>query len=187
MKMPRAFIAVDIDEEVRKRIVDAQGQLEATGADLKLVEPENIHVTMKFLGDIPDGKVVEIAEALKRSAAGVSKFDIGVKGIGVFPNLGYVRVVWAGVEEGREELVELEKKIERELQPIGFRPERGFVPHLTIARVRTARQKERLAAFLRQMSGTEFGVTRAQAVELKQSTLTQKGPIYSTLAKVELG
>jgi len=184
--MPRTFIAIDIDEEVRKKIVSAQGQLEATGADLKLVEPPNIHVTMKFLGDIPDDKIGEIFRALERSVVGVSKFDIRVRGIGVFPNLNYIRVIWAGVDEGKDELTDLEKKIDRELQPVGFRPERGFVPHLTIARVRTARQKERLASFVKQMSDVDFGVTRVFAVELKQSTLTRKGPIYSTLARVEL-
>ena len=185
--MPRVFVAIDIDEEVRNRIVATQGQLEATGADVKLVEPPNIHVTMKFLGEVPEKKVGEITEALKRAIAGTSKFDIGVKGMGVFPNLNYVRVVWAGVEEGKEELVELQRKIEMELQKIGFRLERDFVAHLTIARVRTAKQKDRLAGFIKEMSGTEFGVSRALAVELKQSMLTPKGPIYSTLTKVELG
>lgn len=184
--MPRVFVAIDIDEEVRNKIVAAQGQLEATRADVKLVEPPNVHVTMKFLGEVPDKKIGEITEALKRAAAGASKFDIEVKGIGVFPNLNYVRVVWAGVEEGKEDLVALQGKIESELQMVGFHPEGGFVPHLTIARVRTARQKDKLASFVRGMSGVEFGTTRALAVELKQSTLTPKGPIYSTLAKIEL-
>lgn len=185
--MPRAFIAIDIDEAVRNKMVAAQGQLEATGADVKLVEPQNVHVTMKFLGDVPDGKLGEITAALERAAAGTPKFDIEVKGIGAFPNLNYIRVVWAGVEEGKDAITGLQKRIESELEKIGFPRESGFVPHLTIARVRTARQKDRLASFAREMSGTEFGVTRALTVELKQSTLTPKGPVYSTLAKVGLG
>ncbi|MFH1821519.1 MAG: RNA 2',3'-cyclic phosphodiesterase [Methanobacteriota archaeon] len=185
--MPRAFVAIDIDEEVRNRIVAAQEQLGATGADLKLVEPPNIHVTMKFLGDVPDKKLGEITEALTRGATGTDKFDIGVKGIGVFPNLNYIRVIWAGVDEGKDELVELQRKIEGELEKAGFRREGSFVPHLTIARVRTARQKDKLASFVNEMSSAEFGVTRSLAVELKQSTLTPKGPIYSTLANIKLG
>jgi len=184
--MVRAFIGIDIDEAVRHKLVAAQEQLQATGAQLKLVEPPNIHVTMKFLGEVPEDKIGAIAEALKRAAVGTGQFDIRVKGIGVFPNLRYIRVVWAGVAEGRDEVIGLYQKIDREVQPLGFRPERDFVPHMTVARVKTAKQKERLAAFVKEMNDAEFGVTRAQAVELKQSTLTPKGPIYSTLARIEL-
>ena len=184
--MVRAFIGIDIDEAVRQKLVAAQEQLQATGAQLKLVEPPNIHVTMKFLGEVPEDRVGAIAEALGRAAAGTKQFDIRVKGIGVFPNLRYIRVVWAGVAEGRDEVIGLQQGIDRELGPLGFRSERDFVSHLTIARVKTAKQKERLAALNNAMTDAEFGVTRAQAVELKQSTLTPKGPIYSTLARIEL-
>jgi len=183
--MVRAFIGIDIDETVRQKLVAVQEQLTATGAGLKLVEPSNIHVTMKFIGEISDDKVVSVSEALKRAAAGTKQFDIRVKGVGVFPNLGYIRVVWVGVTDGREDVVNLQQKIERELQPLGFHPERDFVPHLTIARVKTARGKGRLAAFVKEMGDAEFGITRVQAIELKQSRLTQKGPIYSALARVE--
>jgi 2'-5' RNA ligase len=185
--MPRAFVAIEIDEATRQKLVSVQERLEATGAQLKLVEPPNIHITMKFLGEVPDDRIAPISEALERAAAGTKQFDVRVRGIGVFPNLNYIRVVWAGVSDGRDEVTALQQKIERELRPLGFRPERDFVPHLTIARVKTAKAKERLAAFVREMSDTEFGISRAQAVELKQSTLTQKGPVYSTLAKIELG
>jgi len=184
--MVRAFIGIDIDEAVRQKLAAAQDQLQTTGGQLKLVEPPNIHVTMKFLGEVSEDRVGEIAEALKRAATGTGQFDIGVKGIGVFPNLRYIRVVWAGVAEGHDEVIGLQQGIDRELRPLGFRSERDFVPHLTIARVKTAKQKERLAAFIKEMTDAEFGVTRAQAIELKQSTLTPKGPIYSTLARVEL-
>jgi len=184
--MVRAFIGIDIDEAVRQKLVAAQEQLQATGAQLKLVEPPNIHVTMKFLGEVPEDRVGAIAEALGRAAAGTKPFDIKVKGIGVFPNLRYIRVVWAGVAEGRDDVIGLQQGIDRELGQLGFRPERDFVPHLTIARVKTAKQKERLAAFIKEMTDAEFGVTRAQAVELKQSKLTSKGPIYSTLARIVL-
>jgi len=185
--MVRAFIGIDIDEVVRQKLVAAQEQLAATGAQLKLVEPPNIHVTMKFLGEVPEDKINTIADSLRKAVAGTTQFNIDVRGIGVFPNLRYIRVVWAGVAEGRDEIIGLQQKIDRELGPLGFRSERDFVPHLTIARVKTAKQKERLAAFIKEMTDAEFGISRAQAVELKQSTLTSKGPIYSTLARIELG
>ncbi len=183
--MVRAFIGIDIDEAVRQKLVAAQEQLEATGAQLKLVEPPNIHVTIKFLGEVPEDRIPAITEALGRATKGTGQFDIGVRGIGAFPGLQYIRVVWAGVGEGGDEIIGLQQKIERELEPLGFRRERDFVPHLTIARVKTARGKERLAAFVKDMGDAEFGVTRAGAVELKQSALTPKGPIYTTLARIE--
>jgi len=89
--MVRAFIGIDIDEAVRQKLAAAQDQLQATGAQLKLVEPPNIHVTMKFLGEVPEDRIGAITEALERAAAGTGQFDIGVKGIGVFPNLRYIK------------------------------------------------------------------------------------------------
>jgi 2'-5' RNA ligase len=185
--MPRAFVAIDIDEAIRQKLVSAQKRLEATGADLKLVEPPNIHITMKFLGEVPDEKISTVAEALRKAVASTVQFDVNVRGIGVFPNLHYIRVVWAGIAEGHDEIISVQRGIDQELQPLGFPKERDFVPHLTIARVKTAKAKERLAAFVKEMADAEFGVMRAKAVELKQSTLTQKGPIYSTLGRIEFG
>ncbi|MEM4188494.1 MAG: RNA 2',3'-cyclic phosphodiesterase, partial [Candidatus Hadarchaeum sp.] len=125
--MPRAFIAIDIDEPLRQKLAEVQNQLRETGGDFKMVEPQNIHVTLKFLGEIPDKKVEDIAEAIKKAVAGIKKFNMEIKKIGVFPNLNYVRVIWAGVEKGGDEIIALQKKIEKELQSIGFRPEGDFV------------------------------------------------------------
>ena len=185
--MVRAFVAIDINEAVRQRLVSVQDQLAATGAKLKLVEPSNIHVTMKFLGDVSEDGINAVVEALRKSAEGKPRFDIDVSGIGVFPNPRYVKVVWAGVKRGKDEITDLHRSVDCELQPLGFRPERDFVPHLTIARVKTVGQREKFAAFLKEMANVDFGSTRAEAVELKQSKLTQEGPIYSTLARIELG
>jgi len=184
--VPRAFIAIDISEAVRQKLVAAQQGLAAAGAQLRLVEPENVHVTVKFLGDIPEDKVEAVADAIRAAVKGAQPFDIAVRGIGVFPGLKYIRVVWAGVSDGRENVVAVQRNIDRELQKLGFPLERDFVPHLTLARVKSAAAMEKLVAFVKENVGTEFGVTRAQAVELKQSTLTPRGPIYSTLARIEL-
>lgn len=183
--MPRAFIAIDVNEEVRQKLVEAQRKLAATGAQLKLVEPENIHVTIKFLGDVAHERLNEIVDALKRVAASVPQFEMEVRGMGVFPNLHYVRVIWAGVANGREKIIATQKNVDRELQKLGFQPERDFVPHLTLARVKSAVRKDKLIALIKDMSSEEFGRTQATSIELKQSTLTSKGPIYSTLASVE--
>jgi 2'-5' RNA ligase len=184
--MLRAFIAIEIDEAVRQKLVAAQQQLANTGAQLGLVGPENIHVTMKFLGDIREDQIGAITDAVQATVAGVGPFDIGVRGIGVFPDLRYIRVIWAGVSDGREQVTSIQRRIDQNLAKLGFKPERDFVPHLTIARVKSAAGKERLTKFLKNMTNVEFGSCRVGAVELKQSTLTPKGPIYSTLAHIEL-
>lgn len=181
------FVAVEVEESVREKLVAAQEQLAKTGADLKLVEPENVHVTMKFLGEVPEDKKDAIVDALKKAASGTGEFQAKVNGIGVFPGLNYIRVVWAGVSEGSEKFIELQRKVERELQQLGFKPEKDFVPHLTLARVRTARGRDGLAAFVKAKGAEEFGDTLVKAIELKQSTLKPSGPVYSTLARVELG
>ena len=103
------------------------------------------------------------------------------------PTSRYLKVVWADVSAGRGEITSLQRKIDRELQSIGFNPEKNFVPHLTVARVKTAKNKEKLASFIREMGDAEFGTSRVQSIELKQSKLTPRGPIYSTLARMELG
>ena len=184
--MMRAFVGIDIDEAVRQNLVAVQKKLTGTGAQMKLVEPENIHVTMKFLGDIGEGQTGTITEALQVAADGVRPFDISVRGIGVFPNLGYIRVVWAGVSDGREQIISIQKRIDQNLAKFGFKPERDFVPHLTLARAKSAAGKEKLVSLLKNMTNADFGSSRATAIELKQSTLTPKGPIYSTLAHIEL-
>lgn len=184
-EMPRAFIAIDVSEEVRQKLVEVQRKLAATGAQLKLVEPENIHVTIKFLGDVGHERLNEIVDALRRAVANLPQFEMEVRGMGVFPNLHYMRVIWAGIANGREKVIAAQKNVDQELQKLGFQPERDFVPHLTLARVKSAIQKNKLIALIKDMSSEEFGRTQATSIELKQSILTSKGPIYSTLASVE--
>jgi 2'-5' RNA ligase len=186
VEVMRAFIAIDIDDVVRQRLVDAQREFASIG-QLKLVEAENIHVTMKFLGEVSEEMLPKIVDALKKGVSGKKEFDFIVSGIGVFPNPSYVRVIWAGVKEGGEEIMTIQKNIDEGLQKLGFAREKDFVPHLTLARVKRVGQKERLLSLLRDMSGVEFGKCHAACVELRQSTLTPKGPIYTTLERINLG
>ncbi|MEW6593061.1 MAG: RNA 2',3'-cyclic phosphodiesterase [Candidatus Hadarchaeota archaeon] len=184
--MVRAFVAMEISEDVKQRLISLQGQLPSLGAQLKLVEPENLHLTLKFLGEVPGEKIGEISEKIKEAAAGERAFDISLKGLGVFPNLNYMRVIWSGVSEGGEQVKQIQRKIDAALQPLGFSLEKDFHPHLTLARVKFVREKAKLVDFIRSKSGEEFGTSRVDAVELEKSTLTPKGPVYSTLARVEL-
>lgn len=183
----RSFIAFDIDNElVVRRLSEAQGMLVNAGADLKLVKPQNIHATMRFLGNISLSMVDLIHEEMKHVF--FAPFDIELRGLGAFPSLRYARVVWTGIRKGADELVNIFNQLEPRLRRLGFKPDRkGFSPHLTIARVRTGRHKAELVRCVEDLADYEFGVINADYLRLKKSVLTPKGPIYTTLREVRGG
>ena len=177
----RSFIAFDIDsEQVLNKLKEAQDMLAKTGADLTLVKPQNIHITLRFLGDITPSMVDKIDKEMQNIA--FKPFDVEIKGIGAFPNLNYARVVWAGIQQGEEELKNIFNQLEPRLRSLGFRPDsKGFSAHLTIARVRSGRNKAELVKCVSEMVDYEFGKVHAECLRLKKSVLTSQGPIYSTL------
>jgi 2'-5' RNA ligase len=177
----RSFIAFDMNSEsALKRITDVQNLIVKSGADLKLVEPKNIHITLRFLGNITPPTVEKIFEEMKKVQ--FTPFDVKISGIGAFPNVSYPRVVWAGMTEGADQLRNIFSQLEPRLQSLGFTPDpKGFSPHLTIARVKSGRNKAELAKFITENANYEFGIVRAECLRLKKSDLTPKGPIYSTL------
>lgn len=177
----RSFIAFDVNEEsVRKRMADMQGLLVGTRADLKLVKPENIHVTLRFLGNIAPSMVEKIFEEMKKVQ--FTPFDVKIRGLGAFPRLRYPRVVWVGITEGADRLRNVFSQLEPRLRNLGFPPDtKGFSPHLTVARVKSGRNKAELVKFINENADYEFGVIKADCLKLKRSDLTPKGPIYSTL------
>jgi 2'-5' RNA ligase len=179
----RCFTAIEInDAEVLEGLVRAQRGLEGSGGDLKIVERENIHITMKFLGDVREG----ILERVKGVVSGMSfePFKVTLRGVGAFPNLRRPRVVWAGVVEGAEELIQIYGELERSYEALGFRRERRrFKPHVTLARVRSGRNRGSLVGEINRLADEAFGELKVSCVRLKKSVLTPKGPIYSTLAE----
>ena len=183
-EMIRSFIAFDIDNKsVLRKLSEAQDKLVNTGADLKLVKPQSIHMTMRFLGDVHPSMVDAIHEEMEKVS--FTPFDVELKGIGVFPNMKYLRVVWAGIHKGANELKKIFDQLEPRLRKLGFRPDpKGFSPHLTIARVRRGRNKAELIRCVKELADYEFGILRADCLRLKKSVLTPKGPIYSTLKEV---
>jgi 2'-5' RNA ligase len=177
----RSFLAFDIEsEDVRKRLAGAQSSLILTGADLKLVEPKNIHVTLRFLSDISADMVEQVFGEMRKVQ--FTPFSVEINGIGVFPDLRYPRVVWAGITEGADQLKSIFNQLEPRLRGLGFTPDsKGFSPHLTIARVRSGKNKAQLAEFVTKNVSYDFGTIKADCLRLKKSDLTPRGPIYSTL------
>jgi RNA 2',3'-cyclic 3'-phosphodiesterase len=177
----RSFLAFDLENDaVKKKLAETQTRAIQTGADLKLVETENIHITIRFLGDI----TLTMAEKifLEMSKVQFKPFVVQISGLGVFPSLSYPRVLWAGISQGSRQLQEVVSQIEPILQGLGFPPDpKAFSPHLTIARVRSARNKPQLADFVTKNEKYDFGTVNAECLKLKKSELTPNGPIYSTL------
>lgn len=177
----RSFIAFDIENQaVVEKIANMQNLLTKTGADLKIVETKNIHITLRFLGDITTPMVEKIYEEMQRVQ--FTPFNVKILGTGAFPTFRYPRVLWAGITEGVEQLRSIFNQLEPRLRGLGFKPDqKGFSPHLTIARVRSGRNKAELAKFINENVNYEFGIIKAACLRLKRSDLTPKGPIYSTL------
>jgi len=180
----RSFLAFDIEnEEVLRRLAEVQGLLVNIGANLKVIEPQNIHLTVRFLGDVSLSMIDAIYEEMKQIS--FTPFYIALGGLGAFPRLSRPRVIWVGLKKGAKELVNVFEQLEPRLRGLGFKPDtKGFSPHLTIARVRSGRNKAQLGKVVKEMENRDFGNLRADCLRLKKSVLTPKGPIYTTVREV---
>jgi 2'-5' RNA ligase len=165
----RTFIAVGISDEVRQRIAELQKELPSKEA-LKVVDPGIIHITLKFLGEIDESKVPEIKKII--SSISFEPFTVTTKGVGVFPNENFIRVIWIGAPS--PELDAMAKELNEKLKTLGFKSEE-FTSHVTIARVKT---KIDLTRFLADHREEKFGSFAVDGLRLMKSTLTPKGPIY---------
>jgi 2'-5' RNA ligase len=180
----RGFIAVDID--ALPKILDFEKDLKDTKANIKLVEPENIHITLKFLGDTNEDLIDEIDSLIKKAVQGINSFNIILEGAGVFPNKNYIKVIWLGIKNG-EKLGNISKNIDEELNGMGIKKEkREFSAHLTIARVRSVKNKEKILRIIEKHTNSRFGEINVNSIKLKKSILTQKGPIYIDLKDIKL-
>jgi len=181
----RSFISIDITaKELLARLVELQRQLSGSGADLKPIQPENLHFTLRFLGEVHPSTL----EAVRKEMATVkfNPFKMDLRGVGVFPNLNRLNVVWVGVSKGEAEVRMLSTKLDSALKRVDLRPDaKGFSPHLTVVRVRTWRNKDRLATVVSHLKEYEVGSMDVTSIQLKKSVLTPHGPIYSTIFEVK--
>lgn len=183
--MIRAFIAVELPEELRREVAAFEAELKRAGADVKWVEAANLHLTLKFLGNVTEEQIASLKEPLAQACRPLSRFTLTLEGIGAFPKTTYPRVLWVGVNEGKERLIELAQQVEEACSKLGFAAEeRPFAAHLTIGRVRS---QEGIGRLVRQLQLAEFRgktMTPVSRVTLFQSTLGSGGPAYAPLAEV---
>lgn len=183
----RAFIAVEMSGAAREAVARLQERMKAAGADVSWVKPENLHLTLKFLGEIGEERVQGLVETLSSSLLHLPPFTFTLEGAGAFPRPDRPKVLWAGIGEGKETLLRLAREVEAVCGRCGFpAEERPFSPHLTIGRVRSMRGLDRLAE---ELQGTAFQgeKTEAREIVLFQSVLSPHGgPAYTPLAELPL-
>jgi len=177
----RTFIAVPVDDAIRSRLAQAQDRLRAAPCTVKWVRPEQMHVTVKFLGEIEPEAVSAVAEAMAAAARGMAPFDMAITGLGAFPGRGAPRVVWAGADDDGS-LAAFHDRLEEHLEPLGVEREtRAFSAHLTIGRARDRRGAGPLRRPIDAEARTPFGSQRVAEVVLFRSVLSPAGPAYTRL------
>lgn len=182
----RVFVAVEIEDEIKERIAALQRALGRVDG-VKWVEPKNLHLTLKFLGEIEPGLASRLANSLAGPAAEMPAFRIRLGGTGVFPDARRPRIVWVGLKEGFDELFALAQKVEAAAQELGFAAEtRPFKAHLTMGRVRRPAAGKELLPALEGAEAADFGEQKVSGVSIIESNLTPSGPIYTVINKVNL-
>ncbi len=189
----RTFVAVEVSSDVRARARELIRKLEPAGAKISWVEPQNLHLTLKFLGDVPDNETPDVCRAVEQAVRTVAPFDLEFVSAGAFPSFAKPRTIWIGVGEGLQQIVDLQAAIDDALKKsLGFpREHRDYRPHLTIGRVREGGPTlAEVGRLLEQHSEFKSCVSYVDEVVTFASFLDKDGPTYNamghaTLAKEE--
>ncbi len=184
----RTFIAVELPQEIHDALKQLQDVLRASMPDVRWTRSSNIHLTLKFLGDVETSRIDAISEALKNIACQFTPFTTSLAGVGAFPNSRKPRVVWVGLKKGADELVDMAKQIEGSMKRLGFpREKRRFNPHLTVGRIRRLEHPALMTEALERPDVGELGGFTVQRIALIKSQLDPAGSIYTTLFEAPLG
>jgi 2'-5' RNA ligase len=186
----RCFIAIDIPEDVRAALADLQkelaGRVDIHKGDVKWTEPEGMHLTLKFLGEVPDNQIAGVCNIVKDVAARHTAFDFNVKEVGSFGGRS-ARVLWVGAGLHCPELLELQQDLEEQLAQAGWPKEgRQFSGHLTLCRIRNSKAGEKLAQLTNQYTDFDLGTLRGDSLSVYESQLKPEGPIYTRLGNFTL-
>ena len=180
----RLFVAIEVSPEVREGITEFVSRMEPRFAKARWARPEGLHITLKFLGHVPDEKLSIIQKKLE--AINGSRFSLSVRDVGVFPNAKSPRVLWVGLNAAPE-LANLAEQVETALNPLGFeREKRAFTPHVTLARFKEHEKKVDVVSVLSSAPKAGFGTMTATEFHLYESKLSPQGSLYSKLASFAL-
>ncbi|MBI4410582.1 MAG: RNA 2',3'-cyclic phosphodiesterase [Gemmatimonadetes bacterium] len=184
----RLFIAVNLPPDEKDRLYRAAAPLRAAGFPVRWVEPDAIHITLKFLGEVGEERVTGIRDAIRRVAAEADRFGIGLGGFGAFPDVTRPRVVWAGIAHSAE-LQHVQARVDVEMERLGFpRDSRPFHPHLTLGRAPGDARAADFRGFAERIAGLEYGGSLdVHSLDLMQSLLSPRGARYERVLAAELG
>ncbi|MBI3822793.1 MAG: RNA 2',3'-cyclic phosphodiesterase [Planctomycetes bacterium] len=184
----RTFLGIDVGEAIRDRLVSLQQELTAVAEDVKWVEPENLHITLLFLGEVAQRETLDICRAAQKAVAKMPAFSISVEGAGCFPNPRRPRTLWVGVGEGADEVGAVHDAIEAPLLDMGSyrRETRAYVPHVTLGRVKGDQPTDALAKELAKHRTWSAGTITVHEVHVMSSELTPAGPVYTVLGRAKL-
>ncbi len=169
----RVFLAIDIPKEIKEKIYNFQKNFKIKG--IKLVERENLHITVKFLGEVNEKLLNNILDL----DLSIQPINIHLKNLSTFPNENYIRVIWIGAYG--ENLIDTFKYVDNKLYKLGFKKEKNYIPHLTIGRVKFIDNKKLLKDKIEKYKNIDFGYFVADSIKLYKSTLTPTGPIYEII------
>lgn len=182
----RAFLAIEIEDYIKDNIDRTQKIIKETdSARINYVKSQNIHLTLKFFGDIDENKKDEICDVVNKIASQYNPYKLKLVNVGAFRNINNPRVIWVGIKD--KTTVDLIKELDVEFEKIGFEKERNYTPHITIGRVKNINDKQSLKDTLKSLQKEYYGKMKVSKIQLKSSTLTPSGPIYKTEKTFTLG
>jgi 2'-5' RNA ligase len=182
----RMFVAIDMSRDVIEKCMKVASSLSGCGADLSIVKPENLHMTLKFLGEVREEYLEGVCDSIGRISGEFRPFRMSLSGLGYFGRMGSPRVIWAGVSDGGEIAYKISMALEKGLYHIR-KDDKEPKPHLTLARVRSHGFSNKLTETIRQLGDVKLGELGVKELKLKHSILKPEGPVYSDLKTFELG
>jgi 2'-5' RNA ligase len=183
----RVFVGIGVTDDIKKKVAEAQEQLKLSKADVRWVAMENFHLTLHFCGEVSEKKVADIIQTCKGIASEFTPFTLEVKYLGSFPPYGDPRVIWTGVEKGREEAITLIEVTKRHLMLVAGNTEKKDIsPHLTLGRIKTDRNIGVLTAQLHKLAHLDFGEQKVDRIMVMESKLGPTGPSYRVLEEIKL-
>ncbi len=182
----RSFIAIELDKTVKSALADLQKKLKKNMAGIKWVNPENIHLTLKFLGDIKEESTEQITTTMEKISSHYNSFNVEIKGLGLFPNMRSPRVLWAGINN-TDILEPFQNEIDHGMEPIGFKREsRKFSPHLTLGRFKVLSGKKEIQQAVQHHENDSFGVVHVRSLLLMKSELHPEGAKHTKIREISL-
>ena len=185
MSQIRAFLAIDLDDDLKPKIHKIIKEFKQIDADIKYVDLQNLHFTLKFFGDIDTDGIDLISSKIENVIKDFDSFNIKIKGCGAFPNTNRIKVIWVGLDED-EILKNLHDRLDKEFNSIGFDLDKKYSSHLTIGRMKSAKGKADVKKTMETNKTVDIGTMEVNTIILKKSTLTPSGPIYEDLIEYRL-